>query len=303
MKNHMMTGAIVSTFHPSRMPDTIRCLKSLQNQTVMLDEILLVLEPNASLIQKYSNITLNGVNIIVSEGPGLSNARNTGIKHSKADILLFIDDDAYAKEDWIYNILKNFQDPRVVCVGGIIFPNPKNIIPPWFPEEVYWIIGCSYLGLPKNKQTILNPIGCNMAFKKNIFNNVGLFSNFIGRKGNNLLGSEEYEFSMRLKAVMPDKIILFDPSSIVYHNVNPKRLSWEYFIKRSFFEGYSKVKITQHGQIPKEYLGFNYLYATFYSGVLNPFFHLNMKKIPKMTSIMVSVIFVGLGFIYGKLKK
>jgi len=36
--------------------------------------------------------------------------------------------------------------------------------PIWFPEELDWIVGCSYEGLPKRRTYVRNPIGCNMSF-------------------------------------------------------------------------------------------------------------------------------------------
>ena len=46
------------------------------------------------------------------------------------------------------------------CPSGTASPAP------WFPETYYWILGCSYAGLPETGATLRNPIGANMALRR-----------------------------------------------------------------------------------------------------------------------------------------
>ncbi len=113
----------------------------------------------------------------------------------------------------------------------------------WFPEELYWIVGCSYSGLPKSKAYVRNPLGCNMSFRKLVFRDVGFFKTDIGRVGKKLLSDEETEFSIRVLEKIPNSKIVYDPQAVVHHSVKNSRLRLRYIWSRSFHEGVGKAAI------------------------------------------------------------
>lgn len=55
--------------------------------------------------------------------PGLSRARNHGIRVSDADIVVFTDDDAVARPGWIEGLLRGFDTDRVGAVTGPALPS------------------------------------------------------------------------------------------------------------------------------------------------------------------------------------
>ena len=89
-----------------------------------------------------------------------------------------------------------FQDPTVIGAGGAATPAWAAEPPSWFPVEFYWVVGCSYRGLPERRAVVRNPLGCNMAFRKRAFSQVGGFRSDFGRVGANPIGVEETEFSL-----------------------------------------------------------------------------------------------------------
>ncbi len=255
----MKVSIIVSTFARERSNDVLRCISSILNQTIVPDEILLVLDPVDELIEFYSNIVPNDVRIVKSRGFGLSNARNTGIECAKGDIIAFIDDDAWADRRWLENILRNYKDMRVWGVGGKIIPVFDGKRPRWLPEELDWIVGCTYKSMPESKAEVRNPIGANMSFRKEAFEVAGLFKTEVGRYGKKLLGGEETEFSMRLKRLKPDVKILYDPNAMVYHRVPESRMKLRYALKRAYYEGYSKAVLAREYPLSGEYSYLSYL--------------------------------------------
>ena len=147
---------IISTYTQNRLADIQRCLASLEKQTIQPAEILLVLDPNDELIEFYRKRVPESVRIVVSCGIGLSHARNTGVKEASGSIVAFIDD-ALADPCWLENSLVNYQSEQVIGVGGFISADWENTRSLWLPEELDWIVGCSYKGLPTKRAEIRNP--------------------------------------------------------------------------------------------------------------------------------------------------
>ena len=180
-------SVVISTYSKSMKDNVLDCIASLQKQTLSPNEILLVLDNDPELIHFFKSLIPPEVKLLSSGRFGLSNARNSGVKYSKSEVVAFIDDDAVADKNWLRNMFKNYSDPLVVGVGGLVVPLwPDGKQFEWFPEDLNWIIGCSYKGQSSHREYIRNPIGCNMSFRKTVFDNVGYFRVDIGRYGNNL---------------------------------------------------------------------------------------------------------------------
>jgi len=245
-------------------------------------EIILVLDPDEKLTEFYASRIPSYVKIVIAEKYGLSHARNAGVKEARGDIVAFIDDDAVADEEWLRNLVKNYDDPNVLGVGGLIKPVWENRRPIWFPEELDWVVGCSYKGLPEEKSEIRNPIGCNMSFRKEVFEKVGYFKSSLGRLGGRLIGSEEAEFSVNLIKSIPGSKIIYDPSAIVYHKVTKSRASLRYLIKRSFYEGVSKRLMKRIESNSTDILLVERQYVSY---LLTVFVPSKLKRIYKLDSV------------------
>jgi GT2 family glycosyltransferase len=237
-------SVVISAFSENRLEYLLDCIDSLMKQSIKPHEIIVALDPKPKLKEFFRKSLANNVKIVVGNDYGLSNARNAGIRSAKGEIVAFIDDDAIAEEYWVERHVDNYEDPNVVGVGGFIVPMWENGDAKWFPEELNWIIGCSYKGLPKHKTKVRNPIGCNMSFRKDVFEKVGYFRSDVGRFGERLLAGEEPELSMRIRDKISTGKIVYNPSAVVYHRVDKCKVNLKYLCKRSFFEGISKALIT-----------------------------------------------------------
>ena len=232
-------SVVISTYSESQLQCVLDCIESLNRQSVLPSEIILVVDPRPELAGFYRSRLPENVKVLMSSGFGLSNARNAGVKNSTGDIVAFIDDDAKADQHWIRNLIRSYDDPCVLGVGGYAHPIWDGGSPIWFPEELNWIVGCSYKGLPEHKAIVRNPIGCNMSFRRSVFDTVGFFRTDVGRFGSTLLAGEEPELSMRIAAKFPESRIVYDPEAVVYHKVPKGRRKLAYFIRRSFYQGIS----------------------------------------------------------------
>jgi glycosyltransferase involved in cell wall biosynthesis len=296
---------IVSTYTPKRLPDIQRCLASLEKQTRQPVEVLLVLDPKDELVKFYRERVPESVKIVVSCGVGLSHARNTGVKQAQGSIVAFIDDDASADPCWLENSLSNFENGDVMGVGGFISADWETVRSRWLPEELDWIVGCSYKGLPTKRAEIRNPIGCNMSFRKDVFDQVGYFRTDLGRFGSMLLCNEETEFAIRALRRKPKSKIMYEPSAIVYHRVRRDRERLGYVWTRSFYEGISKAIISFKSESPSvlstENSYLKLLIAKSIPRRLKRFYKKN--QLSELFALYVSLIAVSAGFVVGRILK
>lgn len=297
---------VLSTYSKDRLGQLLDCIKSLEMQTLPPKEIILVLDPDQDLVDFYKSKLHDCVKIVISGGFGLSKARNAGVTKAEGEIIAFIDDDAVAENDWLEKLLKNYEDSSVVSVGGLIKPQWEEKRPVWFPEELDWIVGCSYRGLPEIKTCVRNAIGCNMSFRKTIFDDVGYFRTDIGRFGNILLGSEEPELSTRILAKFPDSKIVYDPEAVVFHKIPKSRKSICYLWRRSYYEGLSKAllvssKVASNKALSTEekYLKYQLRYSI--PSRLRKFY--SFRILSQLIVLFISFFAVFLGFSVGKILK
>jgi glycosyltransferase involved in cell wall biosynthesis len=88
----------------------------------LIDEIIIVDssvdDKTRPVLSKYESEKIRVIK--ASAGPGV--ARNIGVRHSKGDILVFIDSDAYPMPGWISNIIKAVEKGCVIGAGSIAVP-------------------------------------------------------------------------------------------------------------------------------------------------------------------------------------
>jgi glycosyltransferase involved in cell wall biosynthesis len=302
----LKVSVVISTYSEDRSRYVHDCIESLKSQSISPSEIILVLDPRPQLLDFYRSKFSRDARVLAGDGFGLSNARNAGVKSAGGDIVAFIDDDAIASTDWIKNLVAVYDDPQVVGAGGRIDPVWKNGIPIWFPEELNWVVGCSYKGLPKHKTSVRNPIGCNMSFRRMIFGMVGYFRTDMGRFGRVLLGSEEPEFSLRILNTFPKFKIIYEPRALVYHTVEKSRRKITYLLRRSLYEGLSKALIppfkgNKSKGLSTENQYLRYLFSVSVPSRLKRFYDLN--NLVQLTAIFLSTSAVILGFALGRFKR
>ena len=129
--------------------------------------------------------------------------------------------------------------------GGTVRPRWVEGKPDWFPPEFDWVVGCTHSGMPKETEPVRNLVGANMSFRRSALEEVGGFSNDLGRIGTLPVGCEETDLSIRIGQRWPQAEIVYDPAAGVDHVVPGARARTAYFLERCSAEGRSKALLTQ----------------------------------------------------------
>jgi GT2 family glycosyltransferase len=236
---------IVCAFDDGRQSLIEESLRAVLAQSRAPDELVLVVDHNHELERRMRE-AFPDATVVANDGPqGLSQARNTGVRNSTGDVVVFLDDDACPEHDWLAELVAGYDDPGVIGAGGLVLPRWETERPAWQPEEFDWVVGCSYRGLPESVAPIRNPIGANMSFRRSVLERTGDFVEGIGRVGKRPLGCEETELAIRARETHRDGVILHVPSARVRHAVPAQRADWGYFVSRCFAEGISKAKVAR----------------------------------------------------------
>jgi len=105
-----------------RPQDLARCLKALQKQTRLADEVLVVvrdIDVETWAFFKVFNPAPLPLRIVMVNIPGQVAALNAGLDSAQGDTIAITDDDAVPRTDWLARIETHFlSDNRVGGVGG-----------------------------------------------------------------------------------------------------------------------------------------------------------------------------------------
>ncbi len=242
---NLRISVVICAYTQARWHELGAAVASLRRQTLAPLEVIVVIDHNSALLER-AHMTFSGAIVVDNyQQRGLSGARNSGIEVAQGAVIAFLDDDAVAAADWLEQLAAGYDTPNVIGVGGAIEPQWDAEKPRWFPEEFNWVVGCSYRGMPETTTGVRNLIGCNMSFRREVFDAVGHFRSGIGRVDTIPVGCEETEFCIRVRQRWPQRILLYKPQARVYHRVPATRGAWSYFWTRCYAEGISKALISR----------------------------------------------------------
>lgn len=235
---------IIATYNRSVvLKETLESLiLHYENAFVTTASEILVIDNNSSddtreiilnISKKYSF-----VKYILEDKQGLSHGRNRGIKEAVNENLIFADDDIEVEKGWVEGLINPLlKNPEIGVVGARIVPFGQPV-PNWMPSKYFWLVGVRDLG--NTERYVDHAMGASMAFRKSIFDEVGLFDPALGRNGKQLLGGEEVDIQKRI--MKKGYKILYNPSALVYHKIAPK-LNEIYVLKFAYLDGLSTKRI------------------------------------------------------------
>lgn len=168
---------------------------------------------------------------------GLSHARNAGLAHTQGRIVAFTDDDVRPAPQWVATIATAIDEGGADIVGGRILPAWDRPPPPWIERRPV-LRGHLAIMEDATPGPVVDPHGtpavwgANMAFRREVFERVGLFDASRGVTGTKLYRGEEPDLVAR--ALAAGCRAVFDPRLVVWHRVGADRMRVGYFSRLYF---------------------------------------------------------------------
>ncbi len=221
---------VICTYNRCRyLPET---LASLTKQTLLpaLYEIIIV--DNAStddtagicktFIQQHAHMP---VRYCYEAKKGLSAARNRGMNEALSLIVNYVDDDVILPADYLRQMLEFFiQHPQAQGAGGKVIPKYESGTEPvWMNKYLNGFVGKVDYGdaIRKFEKPMKYPVGCNMAYKKNMLLQAGGFNEALQfRSDDKYIFQQVHKYSSE---------IFYVPAACLQHYIDKHRLELSNF--------------------------------------------------------------------------
>lgn len=234
-------SVIICTMNRSRtLKDVLNCLTS-QSMDKNLFEVLVLDqstdEKTFELLKKYPDFKYQKLN-----SRGISISRNEGIKASRGDYLVFVDDDVTFENNYLQDILDFFNTSELKpdMVGGkinLVFEAQK---PEWLQGHLLNALASAdfaqepsfYPSHPKHV-----PYTCNAAVKRDCALNVGGFVNYISEIESKFALNDDVLFANKVRNA--GYRVVYNPTMVVDHHISPDRTTLAYFNQKYYAHGRS----------------------------------------------------------------
>ncbi|MEI6221318.1 MAG: glycosyltransferase family 2 protein [bacterium] len=147
------------------------------------------------------------------EKVGTSHAKNYGALRAKGELLVFFDDDIVPHDDYlIQRHVDNYQDAKVGGVGGRVIVKDNSMSNN--PKHIAYVskAGIFYDNFSLTTKGVIDTVhGCNMSFRKALFEEVGGFDEHF--TGNAFREESDLSFRVRKKGYT----LVFEPEAEVLH--------------------------------------------------------------------------------------
>ena len=274
---------IIATYN--RAQSLLRTLHSVVSQTAApeLWECVVVnnnsTDNTAEVFARFATENQDfDLRMVTETKQGLSNARNAGITASVGGYIAIIDDDETLEDCFIESYIEFFDSfPTAMAAGGAVRAEYESRRPRWMshftermianPIDIDVVVAL----FPSSRV----PAGGNMAFRREVFDRVGMFNPRLGRNGQSLIGGEENDLFARLRAA--GELLYFVPNAAIYHHIPDAKLTDEYFDRLSYNVGRSKALRAQNDEELSELMAserrkrvVTYILAALYTIALQP---------------------------------
>jgi len=234
-----MISVIIPTFNSEKV--IAKCLTSLQKQNFKGKyEIIVVDDESKDNTAKIAS-KFKGVKVFKRPHRGPAVQRNFGVKKSKGDIVLFVNDDNVADKNWLKRMIEPFKDLEVAGVSGTCrTENNESLLARYVGYDI------EYRHEEMKRKKYIDFIGTfSAAYRKSVFLKVGGFDETFTQPT-----GEDPELSFR---IAKKHKLVFQPKAVVgaYHWDTIKK-----FYRKKFYRTYWRIMM--YKKHPKKMLGDSY---------------------------------------------
>ncbi len=197
------------------------CLESLKPQVDVYGELLIIdSAPSGPEVRMIAAAA--GARYVAASRPGLNVARNLALRMARGAIIAFIDDDAVAAPGWVAALRDSFADLSVTCVTGHVLPlELRTMAQRHFEEHFSFDRGVEPIRFTASDDRPWFPVypshlgtGCNMAFRREVFDVIGPFDEALDA-GTPTGGGGDIDIFRRL--LRAGFVAVYNPTALVYH--------------------------------------------------------------------------------------
>jgi len=175
--------------------------------------------------------------VVLEQRLGVANARNRAVKEARGEYLIFLDDDESPDLNWLTTYEEAIERWQPDALGGPYELELEQQAPPWLQEDLLGFLGKLHHGPEPKRLTdpATHLYTGNFAFRREIFERIGLFDPDLGRRGSVNAGGEDVEMYRRILAAGLD--IRWVPDAIIYHRIQSNKLRKGYFYELHYHQG------------------------------------------------------------------
>ncbi len=218
MENEPLISLIVPVYNVSKYLK--QCFESILNQTYNNIEIIAVddgsTDDSADICDKYAEENDNFI-VIHQDNQGLAGARNTGLKYSHGEVIMWVDSDDYVAENFCEEAAQAFEkdNPDIVCFGYYDLDAGTGDIRVGFSYKEEFtadtVSAMKALTVPQESDNDLK-IGdsvCTKAFRRAVFNGVSF-----------PIGSRQEDLATMYRLIDKASSVKMIPAVTYYYRIN-----------------------------------------------------------------------------------
>jgi cellulose synthase/poly-beta-1,6-N-acetylglucosamine synthase-like glycosyltransferase len=175
------------------------CISSVIRQSYDKKEIIVVAGGEDDTFKIAKSFEKHGVKVIKQGARGKNAALNKGVRASKGEIIVTLDADCIAPDNWLIELIKPFENENVKVVTGAWKSKDTSIYA--INNEFYQEVG-----------RILNNKGfwsSNTAFRREVLEKINFFDE-------NIPAGVELDLYLTLRKIISDKDIVYNKKAFVY---------------------------------------------------------------------------------------
>ena len=237
-------SVVISTYNRcAQLRHTLEALLSQQSRDVSWEAVIVdnnSTDDTPDVVASFAHRHGARIHYVFEPRQGLSFGRNAGIAQARAPLVAFTDDDVEPAQDWVLRIAQSFDEhPRADFIGGKVLPRWPGRVPGWLTPD-HWSplalvdYGDEAFAVNAGKPCCL--VGANLAFRREVFDRVGLFAPGLQRVRDGIGSAEDYDLEMRVWRAGGQGV--YDPNVVVATEVEPGRMTKAYH--RRWYAGHGR---------------------------------------------------------------